>query len=245
MKVEIWSDVVCPWCYIGKRRFESALSEFPHRDDVEVSYRSFELDPTAQIDSGKSVTEMLAEKYGVSLAQAAAMNARVTGIAAGEGLEYHLEKARHANTVKAHRLIHLAASKGQQNAVLERVMTAYFSEGENVGETETLVRLAAEAGLDADEARAALDGDAFADAVRADERRARMLGINGVPFFVVDERYGVSGAQPAEMLLQVLEEAWAESHPLLKVIGASEDAAVCEGDNCALPAEANATDREA
>ena len=245
MKVEIWSDVVCPWCYIGKRRFESALSEFAHRDDVEVLYRSFELDPTAQIDSGKSVTEMLSEKYGVSLAQAAAMNARVTGMAAGEGLEYHLEKARHANTVKAHRLIHLAASKDLQDAALERVMTAYFSEGENIGETETLVRLAADAGLDAEEARAALEGEAYADAVRADERRARMLGINGVPFFVVDERYGISGAQPAELLLQVLDEAWAESHPLLNVIGASEDADACEGESCALPAEATAADQEA
>jgi predicted DsbA family dithiol-disulfide isomerase len=166
-------------------------------------------------------------------------------MAAGEGLDYHLEKARHANTVKAHRLIHLAASKGLQDAVLERVMTAYFSEGENVGETETLVRLATEAGLDADETRAALEGADYTDAVRADERRAQMLGINGVPFFVVDERYGVSGAQPAELLLQVLDEAWAESHPLLKVIAASEDADACEGDSCALPADASAVDREA
>jgi predicted DsbA family dithiol-disulfide isomerase len=246
MKVEIWSDVVCPWCYIGKRRFESALAAFPHRDEVEVIYRSFELDPTAQVDSGQSVTERLAEKYGVSLEQADAMNARVTSMAAGEGLDYHLERARHANTVKAHRLIHLAASKGLQDAVLERVMTAYFSEGEDIGEAETLVRLATVAGLDADEARTALEGSDYTDAVRADERRARMLGINGVPFFVVDERYGVSGAQPAELLLQVLDEAWAESHPLLKVVGASEDADACEGDSCALPAEAQASaDREA
>jgi len=246
MKVEIWSDVVCPWCYIGKRRFESALAAFSHRDEVEVIYRSFELDPSAQVESGQSVTERLAEKYCVSEAQATAMNARVTGLAAGEGLEYHLEKAWHANTVKAHRLIHLAASKGLQDAVLERVMTAYFGEGENIGEIETLVRLATEAGLDADETRAALEGDAYTDAVRADERRARMLGINGVPFFVVDERYGVSGAQPAELLLQVLAEAWAESHPLLKVIDASEDADVCEDDSCALPAAAEArADQEA
>lgn len=236
MKVEVWSDVVCPWCYIGKRRLESALTDFAYSDQVEVIYRSFELDSTAVVDSRKSVTEMLAEKYGVSLAQATAMNDRVTGIAAGEGLEYHLEKARHANTVKAHRLIHLAADKGQQNEALERVMTAYFSEGANVGDTETLVRLAVDAGLDADEARATLDGDAYADAVRADERRARMLGITGVPFFVVDERYGVSGAQPADLLLEVLEQAWGESHPLLKVTGASsDDVDSCEGDSCALP----------
>jgi predicted DsbA family dithiol-disulfide isomerase len=235
VKVEIWSDVVCPWCYIGKRRFESALSEFAHRDDVEVIYRSFELDSTAQVDSGRSVTEILAEKYGVSLAQAAAMNSRVTGIAAGEGLDYHLDKARHANTVKAHRLIHLAASKGLQNEVMERVMTAYFSEGENIGDTETLARLTAETSLDADEARAVLESDAYTDAVRADERRAQMLGITGVPFFVVDERYGVSGAQPASLLLEVLDTAWTESHPLLKVTGASDDAGACEGDSCALP----------
>ncbi|HEX5439920.1 MAG TPA: DsbA family oxidoreductase, partial [Ktedonobacterales bacterium] len=224
MKVEIWSDVVCPWCYIGKRRFEAALAQFPHRDDVEVIYRSFQLDPTAPVNSGKSVTEMLAQKYGVSLAQATAMNSRVTGIAAGEGLDYHLEKAQHANTAQAHRLLHFAASKGVQNAVMERVMTAYFSEGENVGDAETLARLAAEAGLDADEARAVLDGTDYADAVRADERRAQMLGITGVPFFVVDERYGVSGAQPSELLLEALEQAWAESHPLLTVVGTSEGA---------------------
>jgi predicted DsbA family dithiol-disulfide isomerase len=235
MKVEIWSDVVCPWCYIGKRRFESALAEFPHRDEVEVIYRSFELDPTAQVDSGKSVTEMLAGKYGVSLEQAAAMNSRVTGIAAGEGLDYHLDKARHANTVKAHRLVHLAASKGLQDEVMERVMTAYFSEGENIGDTETLVRLTGETSLDADVARVVLEGDAYTDAVRADERRAQMLGITGVPFFVFDEHYGVSGAQPTELLREVLDTAWTESHPLLKVTGASEDADACEGDNCALP----------
>ncbi|HEU5349344.1 MAG TPA: DsbA family oxidoreductase [Ktedonobacterales bacterium] len=235
MKVEIWSDVVCPWCYIGKRRFESALSEFPHGDAIEVTYRSFELDPNAPVDSSQSVTEILAEKYGVSLAQAAAMNSRVTGIAAEEGLEYHLEKAQRANTVKAHRLLHLAASKGQQNEVMERVMTAYFSEGENIGDTGTLVRLATEAGLNADEARAALESDAYTDAVRADERRARMLGITGVPFFVVDEHYGVSGAQPASLLLEVLEQAWAEDHPLLNMTNSTQDAGACEGDNCALP----------
>lgn len=237
MKVEIWSDVVCPWCYIGKRRFESALREFPHRDAVEVAYRSFELDPHAEVNSGKSVTEMLAEKYGVSLEQAAGMNRRVTGVAAGEGLDYHLENAQHANTVKAHRLIHFAESKGRQNEALERVMTAYFSEGENIGDTETLVRLATEAGLDGDEARAILESDEYSAAVRADERRAAMLGITGVPFFVVDERYGVSGAQPAEFLREVLERAWTESHPLITVTSASPDVDACEGDSCALPQE--------
>ncbi len=235
MKVEIWSDVVCPWCYIGKRRFESALREFPHRDVVEVTYRSFELDPHATVDSGRSTTEMLAEKYGVSLEQAAGMHRRVTGIAADEGLDYHLEDAQHANTVKAHRLIHFATEKGRQNEALERIMTAYFTDGENIGDTETLVRLATEAGLDADETRAVLESDAYSDAVRADERRAAMLGINGVPFFVIDERYGVSGAQPAEFLREVLERAWTESHPLINVTSASPDAEMCEGDSCDLP----------
>lgn len=235
MKVEIWSDVVCPWCYIGKRRFETALADFPHRDAVEVIYRSFELDPYAEVDSGQSVTVRLAEKYSVSLEQAAAMNRRVTGIATEEGLDYHLEKAQHANTVKAHRLIHFATSKGRQNEALERVMTAYFTEGENIGDTETLARLAADAGLDADEARAILEGGDYADAVRADERRAAMLGITGVPFFVVDERYGVSGAQPAELLREVLDRAWTESHPLITVTRGSGDADACEGDSCALP----------
>ncbi|MFL5734751.1 MAG: DsbA family oxidoreductase [Chloroflexia bacterium] len=235
MKVEIWSDVVCPWCYIGKRRFETALARFQHADQVEVIWRSFQLDSDAPLESGLTVTEMLAGKYGVGLEQAAAMNDRVTSIAAEEGLDYHLDKAKYTNTFDAHRLIHLAAERGLRNEMKERLMRAYFTEGASVGNADTLVRLAAEVGLDTGEARTALEGDRFAHEVRADERRASMFGVRGVPFFAIDEKYGVSGAQPAELLLEVLEQAWAESHPLLQVGSASSgDSTSCEGDSCAI-----------
>lgn len=232
VKVEIWSDIVCPWCYIGKRRLETALDDFPHRDNVEIVYRSFQLDPSAEKHSGVSATDMLAKKYRVSRERAEAMNARVSALAAQEGLAYHLESARHANTLDAHRLIHFAASHGRQIEMKERLLRAYFAEGADVGDVETLVRLAAEIGLDAEVARESLETGAFVDAVRADERRAQMLGITGVPFFVIDEQYGISGAQPTEVFAQALREIWAESHPLMRVGTDGPDAGVCEGDAC-------------
>lgn len=234
MQVEIWSDIVCPWCYIGKRRFESALAQFPHRDDITVTFRSFQLDPGAPRASDVTVGEHLARKYGVSLAQAAAMNDRVSGIAAEEGLDYHLEHAQYANTFDAHRLLHLAAAKHRQPEVKERLMRAYFTEGANMGDTATLVRLVAEAGIDPDDARAVLDSDTYAAAVRTDERRASMLGITGVPFFVVDEKYGVSGAQSSTLLLEVLERAWSDTHPLIMTSTESDQAGACDGDACAI-----------
>lgn len=234
MQVEIWSDVVCPWCYIGKRRFESALSQFAHRDDVEVIFRSFQLDPAAPLTSEKTVNGMLVEKYGVSVEQAAAMNDRVSAIAAQEGLDYHLANAHYANTFAAHRLIHLAARHQRQHEMKERLMKAYFTDGADISDTETLVRLAAEAGITADEARDVLNDDAYAEDVRADERRAHSLGITGVPFFVIDEKYGVSGAQPTALLSDVLEQAWTESHPLIMAGGTEQEAGSCEGDTCAI-----------
>lgn len=236
MKVEIWSDVVCPWCYIGKRRFESALTEFEHGDQVEVIWRSYQLDPHAPRASEEKTLEMLAQKYGVSVEQAAKMQARVSAIAAQEGLEYHLDQTRHENTFDAHRLLHLAAERGFQSEAEERFFRAHFTEGKALGDAETLVQLTSEVGIAEDEARAVLDGDAYADAVRADIRRARMFGIQGVPFFAVDEQYGVSGAQPSEVLKEVLEQAWTESHSLIKVAGSAseDDANACEGDSCAI-----------
>jgi predicted DsbA family dithiol-disulfide isomerase len=236
MKVEIWSDVVCPWCYIGKRRFESALEQFEHKDQVEVIWRSYQLDPNAPQHGEEKTIDMLAQKYGVSVAQAAKMQERVSNIAAQEGLEYHLDQTRHENTFDAHRLLHLAAAHGVQNEAKERLLRAHFIEGKAVGDNETLVQLATEVGLDEEEARAVVEGDAYAEAVRADIRRARMFGIQGVPFFAVDEQYGVSGAQPTELFRDVLEQAWAESHPLIKVSSAAsdEEANACEGDTCAI-----------
>lgn len=234
LQVEIWSDVVCPWCYIGKRRFEAALAAFKHRDGVEVRWRSFQLDPHAPQASEKTIVEMLAGKYGMSLERAAAANAHVSKLAAQEGLEYHLELAHPENTFNAHRLIHLADKHGLQDAMKERLMRAYFTEGQRVGETETLVRLASEVGLDVEEARAVLADDTYADEVSADEREAHLLGITGVPFFVVNEKYGISGAQPTEVFSKVLEQVWNETHPLIRVGADTDEESACEGDSCAI-----------
>ena len=212
MKVEVWSDVVCPWCYIGKRRLEGALAGWEHADDVDVQYRSFELNPAAQPVEGRPLDQRLADKYGVSLDQARAMNSRVTDAAAAEGLYYRLDIARPGNTFDAHRLIHLASSQGLRSEMKERLMAAYFGEGKPVGDHGTLVDLAAEVGLDRERAAAVLAGDEFTTDVRAEEREAADLGINGVPFFVIDRRYGVSGAQPSELLRDALEKAWGEQN---------------------------------
>jgi predicted DsbA family dithiol-disulfide isomerase len=214
VKVEIWSDVVCPWCYIGKRRFERALAGFEHRDDVEVAWRSFELDPHAPRESGEDPVERLARKYGMTREDALAAQARVSALAAGEGLAYRLDAAPPANTLDAHRLLHLAADRGVQDAAEERLFAAHFTEGRRLGDPETLVELAADVGLDGGAVRAVLEGDDYADAVAGDEREAAELGITGVPFFVIDRRYGISGAQPAELIQQALERAWADGHPL-------------------------------
>lgn len=205
LTVEIWSDVVCPWCYVGKRRFENALATFEHRDDVEVVWRSFELDPGAPREREGSSAEHLAGKYGMSVEQAEGTNAQMTALAAGEGLEYHLDRTRGGNTFDAHRLIHLAAEHGLQEAMTERLMRAYFTEGEPIGDLDTLIRLAAELDVDATPLN---DENAYAEAVRADEELAARIGIRGVPYFVLGRRYGVSGAQPSELLLQALEKAW-------------------------------------
>ncbi|WP_432565268.1 DsbA family oxidoreductase [Kineococcus sp. SYSU DK003] len=236
--MEIWSDVVCPWCYIGKRRFESALRRFEHAADVEVEWKSFELDPTAvtvheRADGPSDAhTRRLAAKFGRPVAEVQQVVDHVDATAAAEGLEFHQDVSVPANTVKAHQLIHLAGERGVQDAVEERLLRAHFTEGEPVGDEETLVRLVAEAGLDADEARAVLAQDRYLDAVRADVAEAAALGARGVPFFVVDRRYGVSGAQPAEQFLQVLQRAWAESRPLT-LVGEGADGA-CGPDGCAI-----------
>lgn len=242
MDIEIWSDVVCPWCYIGKRRLEQALEQFPHRDEVNIVWRSFELDPQAPEQVTESLDEMLARKYHTTRQNAAQMNARVSKIASEVGLDYHLDKAKPSNTFDAHRLMHLAKAKDIQPQVEERLMQAYFTEGEPIGDHETLARVAAEAGLDAEEARVTLASDAYADDVRADEARAAAFGITGVPFVAIDERYGVSGAQPTEVFLTALQTAWAATHPLTMVSttpanaseGGDDASGSCEGDACAI-----------
>src|SRR5579859_7836282 len=208
MDVEIWSDVACPWCYVGKRRFESALAAFEPRDEVTVTWRSFELDPDAPPERGVDSTTHLARKYGRTIEEAQEMQRHMDGVAAGEGIEMRSDLQRGGNTFVAHRLLHLAAAHGLQDAMKERLLRAYHSEGEAVGDPATLARLAAEVGLDADEVTELLAGDRFGAEVREDERTAASLGISGVPFFVVDRAYGASGAQSPEILGDLLRRAW-------------------------------------
>jgi predicted DsbA family dithiol-disulfide isomerase len=210
MRVDIWSDVICPWCYIGKRRFEAALGRFDHRDDVEVVWHSFELDPSAPARREGNLADLLAAKYGMSRNQALDANANITKLAAAEGLDYHLERAQPGNTFDAHRLIHLAEKHGLQAEMKERLLRGYFSDGMAVGDPDALVGAAVEVGLDNDEVGNVLDSDAYSDAVRADEAHAARLGISGVPFFVLGNRYGVSGAQPPDAILGALDQAWQE-----------------------------------
>jgi predicted DsbA family dithiol-disulfide isomerase len=210
VQVEVWSDVVCPWCYIGKRRLEAAIERFEHGDEVEVVWRSYELNPKARPVSDGLYVERIAQKYGVSTEQAIAMNDRVTRIAEDEGLHYRFDIARPGNTLDAHRVIHLAADHGLQGAAKERLLSAYQCEGEPIGDRSTLVRLAAEVGLDGPEVAAMLESDRFVAEVRADEAAADDLGVTGVPFFVMGRKGAVPGAQDVDTMLLVLERAWAK-----------------------------------
>jgi predicted DsbA family dithiol-disulfide isomerase len=230
VQIEVWSDVVCPWCYIGKRRLETALERFPHRDRVEVVWRSFQLDPTIPEGETFPTLPALAAKYGRSTEEMRAMQARVEETAAGEGLAYHLAEGVSGNTLLAHELLHLAAEHGLAGALKERLLHAYFEENRPVFDVDSLVPLAVEVGLDEAEARAVLGDRRYLAAVREDAATAQALGATGVPFFVVDRRYGAAGAQPAEVLLQLLVRAWADAHPLLTVPAAD----ACTDDSCAL-----------
>jgi len=204
MKVEIWSDVICPWCFVGKRRFEMALADFAHRDEVEVIWRSFELDANAPHQHSGTLLELLASKYGVSPQQAGEMNARVTGIAKEVGLEFLLAEAHPGNTFDAHRLLHFAESRQLGDRAIERIMQAYFSESLPVGDRAALARLAPEFGISESDALQMLESDDYTDAVRADEARAAAFKVKGVPFFVFDEQFGISGAQPVEVFAEAL-----------------------------------------
>jgi predicted DsbA family dithiol-disulfide isomerase len=215
MEVEIWSDIACPWCYIGKRRFEAAMAQFEHADDVKVTWRSFELDPSAPAERPGDSATRLAEKYGMTVEEARAREQQVTEIAAGDGLDYHLEIARTGSTFEGHRLLQLAKQHGLQDQMKERLMRGRFTEGRLVADPEFLVSAAVEVGLDEREVSEMLDGDRFTEEVRADEQVAHRFGISGVPMFVVDRTYGASGAQPPEQLLALLRHGWEnrESEP--------------------------------
>ncbi len=209
MKIEIWSDIACPFCYIGKRRFETALGQFAHRDTVEVIWRSFQLDPEAQHVPGKTIYDHLAERKGWSPAQARETSAHVTDMARGEGLHYDFDHLVPANTFDAHRLTHLAAQHGLQDKAEEHLFTAYFIEGKNIADPAVLVQLGTEIGLDASTVSQMLASEEGSAEVQADIAEAQALGIRGVPFFVFNRQYAVSGAQPSAGFLQALQQAWA------------------------------------
>jgi len=229
LQVEVWSDIACPWCYVGKRRLEAAMARFPDRAAVDVVWRAFELDPSAPRVRDRSVpyADRLAKKYGTSVDQAQVMLKRMTDVAAGDGLDFHFERVQSGNTFDAHRVLHLAHERGLQDAVKERFLRAYMTEGEPIGEPEALVRLAVESGLDAEEVRAVLDSDTFGAEVRADEEQARAAGISGVPFFVFARRYAVSGAQGADVLLAALTQAWGR-----QAEASLSEGAMCGPDGC-------------
>ena len=211
LKVEIWSDVQCPWCYIGKRRFEAALAT--SGENVEITYRSFELAPDTPVDFEGTPADYLSDRKGISPDQARAMMAQVTEIAAGEGLAYDFDHVHQTNTVLAHELLHLARERGLQAELKERLLAAYFEQGRHIGKVEELVALGAEVGLDAEEARAALTDHRYLPAVKADVAQARAYGINGVPFFVLDGALGVSGAQSPDVFVAALAQARAARTP--------------------------------
>lgn len=213
IKIDIWSDIACPWCYIGKRKFEAGSGLFAGAGDgrdVEVEYHSFELSPDTPVDFDGSEVDFLAGHKGIPAEQVGQMLERVTGIAASVGLDYHFDTLKHTNTVKAHELLHFAKAHGKQLELAERLFKAYFVEGGHVGRIEDLADLAAEVGLDRAEALAALKSEQYLADVREDQRTAAEFGINGVPFFVIDGKYGVSGAQDAATFAQVLEQVWGE-----------------------------------
>ena len=207
MRVDIWSDVICPWCYVGKARFEKALDSFAHRDEVEVIYHSFELDPSSPRGLSESNLTMLSKKFGKSPAEALALDDQVGNLARAEGLGFNSERPV-GNTFDVHRVLHLGLDRGVQQALLGAVNEAYFAQARDVFDRDVLTGVAAGAGLSPDEVGNVLDGDAYADEVRQDESQARQIGISGVPFFVFDMALGASGAQPAELFASALNQAW-------------------------------------
>jgi predicted DsbA family dithiol-disulfide isomerase len=235
MRIEIWSDVVCPWCYIGKRRVEGALAAFEHADEVEVVWRSYQLDPGAPREPVETVAESLGRKYGGGPDAGRQMIDRVEAVAAEEGMVWRHHQSPRVGTVDAHRLIHLALHEGGpdlQGIVKEKLLEAYFTRAENVADHAVLRRVGTEAGLAGEQVDDLLAGTAYEADVWADIEQAQRYGATGVPFVVVDQRYGVSGAQPVETFTQVLERAWADAHPSLDLV-TSPDGEVCGPDGCA------------
>jgi predicted DsbA family dithiol-disulfide isomerase len=232
LRIDIWSDVVCPWCAIGKANLARALERFPEAGRVEIVWHSFELDPNAGAAAAGNHAEQIARKYGVPVEQAQQMIDRVATTARGVGIDIRYDRIRPGNTFDAHRVIHLAADRGLQLEVKERMFRGYLTEGAAIGLPEEVERLAVDAGLDADEVAEVLASDAYADEVRADEAAAHQMGATGVPFFVFDGRYAVGGAQPPDALLEVLQRCWQERTPGVEVLSIADGA--CGPDGCAI-----------
>ena len=233
MKIDIWSDIVCPFCYLGKRRLEDALGDFEHRDEVEVTWHSFELDRHADAVPSGELVDLVAVKYGTTREQAVAQHESMATAAAELGLQFNWQDAKPSNTFDAHRVVHAAAEQGLADVAHERLMRAYFTEGLAVGDRDTLVRLAVEIGLDEAAVRTMLDSDDFGNHVRSDEATAKMLGIEGVPFFVFDRKYGVSGAQPPALFAEALRQAWDTRHEVAEPVAAGGGCGgACSSEGC-------------
>jgi predicted DsbA family dithiol-disulfide isomerase len=236
MKIEVWSDFACPFCYIGKQRLETALEQFAHQDDVKVEFKSFELDPRAPKTVEHDVHHMLAAKYGMTREKAIAMNKNLSDQAAEAGLTFNFDSMKLTNTFDAHRLTHYAAKEGKREDVIKELFQAYFTDSLLLGDHDTLAELAEKAGLDRNETLRMLAGSDYSADVRADEDEAQQLGVTGVPFFVIDRKYAVSGAQSSEVFLKTLETIWQETQPL-RVIGNNgdtTDSGVCQDGTCSL-----------
>ncbi|NRD80223.1 DsbA family oxidoreductase [Bacillus sp. BRMEA1] len=237
MKIEVWSDYVCPFCYIGKRRLDMALEQFPHKDQVVVEFKSFELDPNAPKYTSGTIHEALAKKYGMSVEQAKQANQGVGQQAASVGLAFHFDEMKPTNTFDAHRLEKYAKSQGKEKEVAEKLLYAYFTESKHLGEHEILADIAAAAGLDRRKALEVLeDPNAFANDVRLDEDLAQQYGVRGVPFFVINQKYAISGAQPLEAFTNALEKVWQEEStaPVFQDLSSEEDVSCTDG-SCAIP----------
>jgi len=231
MNVEIWSDVMCPFCYIGKRKFEKALEQFPHKDDIKIIWKSFQLDPSTVTDPSLNTIENLRLKKGWSKEQAAETIAHVADIAKQVGLDFNFDKAVVANSFDAHRLSHLAKKYNKQNELEEKLFSAYFTEGKNTADHETLLKIALEIGMDKAEVTQLLKGNIFANEVHQDVEQAQQIGVRGVPFFVLNQKYAISGAQESDSFLQALHKAYNETK---LVVLSNDDAAVCGPDGCVV-----------
>jgi predicted DsbA family dithiol-disulfide isomerase len=228
MKIEVWSDVVCPFCYIGKTHFNEALAQFAEKENIEFVWKSFQLNPNLKTNLDKTLYEHLSESKGIPIEQAKSMGQHAAQMGKASGLNLNFDKSVVANSFNSHRLIHHAKAKGLQQEMKERLFLAYFSEGKNIDDTEILISLGKEVGLNAEEVKAVLESDKYADAVQADVKESQQLGVTGVPFFVFDRKYAISGAQPSAAFLETLEKSfyeWQMANPKVEL-------QVSEGPNC-------------